>query len=197
MCSPCWLPGGHHAIPGGGAGLGRIDLSCSEQHGAATTSAASEPFELECDVKTANGAAMHFRPIRPEDATRLVDFHRHLSAHSVYRRDSFMHPTLSAAEIERFTHVDCIDRLALIVEDGDEFGAVGRYDRGAGPTEAEVAFLVADEYEHQGIGTLILEHLADAGLEQRRHRLCRSDLGGEPRHDGCLPSLGVQGYFHF
>lgn len=140
---------------------------------------------------------MHFRPIRPEDATRLVDFHRHLSAHSVYRRDFFMHPTLSAAEIERFTHVDCIDRLALIVEDGDEFGAVGRYDRGAGPTEAEVAFLVADEYEHQGIGTLILEHLADAGLEQRRHRLCRSDLGGEPRHDGRLPSLGVQGYFHF
>lgn len=102
------------------------------------------------------------RPIRPDDAPRLVDFHRHLSPDSVYRRFFSVHPTLSAAEVERFTRVDHIDREALVAADGDRLVAVGRYDRGPGPTEAEIAFVVADEYQHHGIATALLDALADA-----------------------------------
>jgi GNAT superfamily N-acetyltransferase len=108
------------------------------------------------------GQEVSLRPIRADDAPRLVEFHRQLSPRSVYRRFFFVHPTLSAAEVERFTCVDYVDRLALIAEDGDRLIAVGRYDRSPGSVEAEVAFVVADEYQHRGIATLLLAKLADA-----------------------------------
>jgi GNAT superfamily N-acetyltransferase len=42
--------------------------------------------------------------------------------------------------------------------------AVGRYERISETEEAEVAFVVADEFQHHGIGTILLDHLADAAL---------------------------------
>jgi GNAT superfamily N-acetyltransferase len=122
------------------------------------------PAELVCDVETLDHATVHMRPIGPDDGPRLTTFHEQLSSQSVYRRFFYMHPRLSAAEIERFTHVDYLDRLALVVEDGERLVAVGRYERIPQTSEAEVAFIVADEYQHRGIGTLLLEHLADAAV---------------------------------
>ena len=40
--------------------------------------------------------------------------------------------------------------------------AVGRYDRLPESTEAEVAFVVADSFQHHGLGTLLLDELAAA-----------------------------------
>jgi GNAT superfamily N-acetyltransferase len=123
------------------------------------------PTELSCDVQTRDGARLHLRPIRPGDASRLREFHAGLSPLSVYRRFFFMHPRLTEAEIEHFTHVDYRDRLALVVTDGDQLVAVGRYDRISGTVEAEVAFVVADALQHHGIGPLLLEHLARAAVK--------------------------------
>jgi GNAT superfamily N-acetyltransferase len=120
------------------------------------------PGELECDVLTRTGATLHMRPIRPEDAEPLVHFHLNLSSGSIYRRYFSFHPELSEKEVGHLTKVDYADRLAFIVEDGDQLVAVGRYDRIPGTTEAEVAFLVADQYQHHGLGQLLLKHLADA-----------------------------------
>lgn len=121
------------------------------------------PSELARDVVMTTGAVVHLRPIRPDDAAALVEFHEHLSQRSVYRRFFFVHPKLSAVEIGRFTTVDYVDRLALVAEDGGRLIAVARYERFPATTEAEVAFVVADEYQHHGIGTLLLEQLAEAG----------------------------------
>jgi GNAT superfamily N-acetyltransferase len=123
---------------------------------------AGYPAALEGDAQAVDGLAVHVRPIRPDDAAHLVEFHSGLSEHSVYRRYFFMHPTLSPHEVERLTHVDYRDRLALIVEVGDRIVAVGRYDRSPGSVQAEVAFVVADGLQHRGIGTLLLERLAAA-----------------------------------
>ena len=120
------------------------------------------PSELECRVVLSDGAVVGLRPIRPADRQRLVDFHGRLSSRSVYRRYFFLHPNLSDVEVERLTHVDYVDRLALIAEADGEMVAVGRYDRSPGSDEAEVAFVVADEYQNHGIGTLLLERLAAA-----------------------------------
>jgi GNAT superfamily N-acetyltransferase len=108
------------------------------------------------------GTKVHVRAIRPDDASRLVTFHLALTPKSVYRRFFSIHPKLSEAEVERFTCVDYVDRLALIAEVGDRMVAVARYDRLAGTSEAEVAFVVTDELQHHGIATLLLELLAHA-----------------------------------
>jgi GNAT superfamily N-acetyltransferase len=117
---------------------------------------------LERDVASADGLRYHVRAIRPEDAERLVDFHGTLSAHSVYLRFFSVHPKLSSAEVARFTNVDGVNRLALVATIGDQLIAVGRFDREAGSQEAEVAFVVADEYQHHGIGSLLLDELVRA-----------------------------------
>jgi N-acetylglutamate synthase-like GNAT family acetyltransferase len=83
----------------------------------------------------------------------------------VYRRFFSVHPVLSPVEIRRFTHVDYVDRLALVVEEDDRLIAVGRYERLPESSDAEVAFVVADACQHRGIGALLLQHLVVAALK--------------------------------
>ena len=77
-----------------------------------------------------------------------------------------MHPELSTAELAHLTRVDYVDRLALVIEDGHRLVAVGRYDQYPFATKAEVAFVVADDYQHQGLGRQLLEHLATAAWDR-------------------------------
>lgn len=134
------------------------------------------PSGLECEVETMDGSELHLRPIRPDDGARLTEFHEHLSPESVYRRFFFVHPRLSGDEVERFTHVDYVDRLALVVELDGRLLAVGRYERLPDPKEAEVAFVVADAFQHHGIGTILLEHLADVALDNGITTFCAQTL---------------------
>ncbi len=120
------------------------------------------PTGLERDAVSGDGMHYHVRPVRPDDAPRLVAFHHHLSPRSVYLRFFTYHPTLSPSEVQRFTCVDYVNRLALVAEVDDALIAIGRFDREPGDTEAEVAFVVADEYQHHGVGSLLLDELVRA-----------------------------------
>ncbi len=120
------------------------------------------PSELEGEMITRDGVTLRLRPIRPDDAEKLDAFHSRLSWDSIYRRYFLMHPSLSSAEVTHLTQVDYIDRLALVIEDGDQLVAVGRYDRYPSTTRAEVAFVVADDHQRLGLGLQLLEHLAEA-----------------------------------
>ena len=105
-------------------------------------------------------------PSGPTTPNRLVEFHNHLSPRSCYLRFFNFHPTLSPKEVERFTCVDYFDRLALVAEVDGTLIAVARFDRHEGTTEAEVAFVVADDYQHHGIGSLLLDELLSAARER-------------------------------
>jgi GNAT superfamily N-acetyltransferase len=120
------------------------------------------PEELSADVTVATGATFQLRPIRGDDAEKLVSFHACLSFDSIYRRYFSLHPLLSADEVRHFTQVDYVDRLALVIEDGEALVAVGRYDRSPNTTSAEVAFVVRDDYQHLGLGHRLLGDLAKA-----------------------------------
>ena len=139
---------------------------------------ANYPSELEADVVSGH-LQFHLRPIRADDGPRLVAFHHHLLPHSVYLRFFTFHPELSVKEVEHFTCVDYVNRLALVAEFGDRLIAVGRYDKAPGETEAEVAFVVSDEVQHHGIGALLLDELARAAWQRgissfRAETLCEN-----------------------
>jgi GNAT superfamily N-acetyltransferase len=121
------------------------------------------PRELEREVVTA-GLRYGVRPIRPDDGPRLIALHGRLSARSVYFRFFSPHPTLSDAEVARFTAVDYETRLALVATVGEHLIAVARYEREPGTSDAEVAFVVDDAYQHHGVGSELLDELADAAL---------------------------------
>ncbi|MFZ0251435.1 MAG: GNAT family N-acetyltransferase [Acidimicrobiales bacterium] len=124
------------------------------------------PGDLGAQVVLSDDTCCSLRPIRPDDAERLIEFHEHLSQRSTYLRFFTVHPRLSDDEVKRFTTVDYVNRLALVVERDKRLIAVGRFDRITGTTEAEVAFVVADEYQHHGLASLLLDELARAARDR-------------------------------
>ncbi len=124
------------------------------------------PVELECVLSSRSHETLRVRPIRPDDDKKLAAFHSKLSADSIYRRYFSVHPELSPGELVHLTQVDYVDRLALVIETGDRLIAVCRYERYPGTTDAEVAFIVADDHQHQGLGQLMLHRLAEAAWER-------------------------------
>ena len=135
----------------------------------------------DSDVLLSDGSTAHVRDIRPGDAEDLVAFHRALSPQTVILRFFGPHPQLSAAEVERFTTVDGVDRVALVAERGGELLAVARYDRQPGSDEAEVAFVVADRLQGRGLGTILLEHLASAARAHGIRRFVADTLADNHR----------------
>ncbi|HEU0041606.1 MAG TPA: GNAT family N-acetyltransferase, partial [Jiangellaceae bacterium] len=131
--------------------------------------ASNYPAHWEADVVLSDGATAHLRPIQPDDVQRLVDFYSRVSDESKYYRFFAPYPQLSDKDIDRFTHVDHVARVALILLVGDNMIAVGRYDR-INPAEAEVSFLVEDSQQGRGVGSVLLEHLAQAARERGVHR---------------------------
>ncbi|MBO0728804.1 MAG: GNAT family N-acetyltransferase [Acidimicrobiaceae bacterium] len=123
------------------------------------------PGEWELDALLADGAAVHIRPIRSSDGGALVEFHAGLSPETIRRRYFNAHPHLSQREVDRFTIVDYVDRFALVAVVDDNLVGVARYER-TGPGRAEVAFVVADDQQGRGVGSLLLEHLAGAARQR-------------------------------
>ena len=128
-------------------------------------SAPAYPARWEADVVLSDGATAHLRPIVPDDADRLVAFYGRVSDESKYFRFFAPYPALSEADVRRFTRVDHDDRVALILLTGQDMIAVARYDR-IDASQAEVAFLVEDAHQGRGVGSVLLEHLAQAARER-------------------------------
>lgn len=124
------------------------------------------PTELECDLAGFAEHPLRIRPVRADDAERLVAFHSRLSPGSIYRRYFAARPLLTPQEVSHLTQVDYLDRLALVIDDGAEIVAIGRYERIPSTTTGEVAFVVRDDYQHRGLGHLLLNHLAKAAWER-------------------------------
>jgi acyl-CoA synthetase (NDP forming)/GNAT superfamily N-acetyltransferase len=139
------------------------------------------PRRWEADVVLADGGTVHLRPITPDDADRLVAFHSRLSERTRYFRYFGAYPRIPARDLHRFVTVDHHDRVAFVTMLGDEIIAVGRYERlsdGDIPTDqAEVAFVVQDEHQGRGIGSILLEHLAAAAQESGLNRFVAEVLG--------------------
>jgi acyl-CoA synthetase (NDP forming)/RimJ/RimL family protein N-acetyltransferase len=127
------------------------------------------PTDWEADVVLRDGGTAHLRPIRPEDAEELQRFHRAQSPESVYLRFFAPMPRLSERDLYRFTHVDHVERVALVITIGDKVIGVSRYDR-LDDGSAEVAFYISDVHHDRGAGSVLLEHLAAAARESGVHR---------------------------
>jgi acyl-CoA synthetase (NDP forming)/GNAT superfamily N-acetyltransferase len=114
------------------------------------------------DVLLSDGSTVHVRPIRPADADAIVALHSRFSVRTRYLRYFSPYPRIPERDLERFVNVDHRDREALVVSSGGQLIAVGRYDRlGPDADDAEVAFVVEDAHQGRGIGSVLLEHLAE------------------------------------
>ena len=125
------------------------------------------------DALLRDGGSVHIRAIRSADRSRLSAFFQTLSAGSVYFRFFQTKTHLTDKELQYFTELDFTHHVGLVAtlwEGGEErLIGVGRYicPPGDAPARrAEVAFAVADAHQGRGLGTLLLEHLADIARHQ-------------------------------
>ena len=81
-------------------------------------------------------------------------------------------------------------RVALVAELGDRLVGVARYDREPGTDSAEVAFVVSDEHQGRGIGTVLLEHLAAAARERGITRFVAETLAHNRQMLGVFRAAG-------
>ena len=102
------------------------------------------------------------RPVSADDGPALVEFHRQLSGRAHFPRYFSEYRVLNSDEIQHLTYVDGWNRVALVAEINDALIALGRYDRLSDPLQAQVAFAVADAYQHQYIASELLRRLAHA-----------------------------------
>jgi acetyl coenzyme A synthetase (ADP forming)-like protein len=156
-----------------------------------TASGSPAPDYWTSDVVLSDGGTVHVRQIDPADGPALLAFHAGLSPDTVYARFFSSKPNLTPEEVEHFTHVDNDARVALVAELGERLVGVARYDRTADEREAEVAFVIADEHQGRGIGTVLLEHLAAAARERGITRFVAETLPGNRR---MLEVFGAAGF---
>ncbi len=120
-----------------------------------------------------DGRRAEIRALRPDDRDGLIAAVGRASGQSLYRRFFGAKRDFSEPEIAFFLNVDFVNHVALVaeMEEGGEAAIVGggRYVV-VEPGKAEVAFVVVDQYQGQGLGAALMQHLAtiarDAGLKE-------------------------------
>lgn len=121
------------------------------------------PREWETHAVLADGETVEIRPIRPADRDAVAEFHARQSPESIYFRYFRPRLKLSDTELDVFTRVDYLSRMAFVVLERGQLVAVARYEHGSLPEAvAEVAFFVDDANHGRGLATLLLEYLAAA-----------------------------------
>ena len=160
--------------------------------GRAAADAWAYPPGWRADVVVADGGTVHVRPIQPSDADALIAFHAELSQHTRYLRYFSAYTHMPDKDVVRFTTVDHVDRVALVVVLSGRIIGVGRFDRLDDPARAEVAFVVADEHQGRGIGSVLLEHLAAAARERGIRRFVAEVLAENARMVGVFFDAGYQ-----
>jgi RimJ/RimL family protein N-acetyltransferase len=119
--------------------------------------------------KLKNGTAVTVRAIRPDDRDRVVEAFRNLESESVYTRLFRYKSELTEAELKAITEVDFENTVALVVTVSAAVGeetiiGAGRYVQYDPPNvsgSAEIAFMVEEDYQGQGIASMILIHLTE------------------------------------
>lgn len=154
--------------------------------------AAGYPDRWEGDVALADGGTVHVRPIRPDDAERLAVFHQRQSAESIYYRFFSPRPQLSQHELERFTNVDYVDRMAFVALLGEELIGMATYDRWRNRDLAEVSFIVDDDHQGRGLATVLLEYLIVAAREVGLRALTASVLPDNRKMLRVFHSVGFE-----
>jgi acetyltransferase len=140
----------------------------------------SYPAQYVSAWTTTGGMPVVIRPIRPDDEPLMVKFHGTLSEQSVYLRYFHMEKLDSRVAHERLVKkcfIDYESEMALVADWQDpstgerEILAVGRMTKVPNACEAEVAVLVSDQAQKQGLGTELVRRLIEVARDEKLERI--------------------------
>jgi acetyl coenzyme A synthetase (ADP forming)-like protein len=147
------------------------------------------------DVILRDGETLRLRPPTRDDVDEMLEFFRALSRRSLYLRFHGF-PTLGPELVEQLVDPDWFERGALLgtfVDGGRErVVAIASYVRLRDPALAEAAFAVADEYQRRGIGTRLVEQLAERAGGHGIERIVAEVLAENRGMLGVFEALGFE-----
>jgi RimJ/RimL family protein N-acetyltransferase len=160
----------------------------------------SSPGNYSATESLRDGREVEIRALKPDDKDDMLLAIGRTGTQSLQRRFFVAKRGFSDREVAFFMNIDFANHVALVAL-ADEGGRTvivggGRYIV-TEPGRAEIAFVVIDDYQGQGLGTLLMRHLAviarTAGLkelvaevlpENTAMRKVFSKFGFQARHGG-------------
>jgi acetyltransferase len=126
-----------------------------------------------------NGREVTLRPIRPEDEPLMVKFHQTLSDRSVYLRYFYSLSLSSRVAHDRLVRICFVDydrEMAIVAEGREAMGqhrilGVGRLVKSHARNDGEVAVLISDECQHQGLGTELFRRVIQIARDEKLARV--------------------------
>jgi acetyltransferase len=193
------------ASPGGAIALGvRVILFGPHLPAASLSKLVIRPYPTQYvhGWKLPDGTAVTIRPIRPEDESLMVDFHKSLSEETLHLRYFGLlkgEALITHERLARICFSDYDREIALVTETIQterQIIAVARLIKARGANEAELAIVISDDWQGKGLGTKLLGDLLTIGRREAverivghilpenyvMHRVCRK-LGFELRYD--------------
>jgi acetyltransferase len=148
-----------------------------------------------------DGTQVFIRPIRPDDEPLMVKFHNLLSNRTVYLRYfcSLSLATRTAHErLVRICFADPERETVLVASEMDDGSgderilAVGRLNKLPNTNEAEMAVLVADDYQGCGLGTELLRRLIQVARDRKIDQITAEMLRDNIVMQSVLKKLGFR-----
>jgi acyl-CoA hydrolase/GNAT superfamily N-acetyltransferase len=145
------------------------------------------PEHLEEHVTLPDGVEITMRPIRPDDETKIKGMFYSFSEQTKYLRYHGTLKSLPHNRLQVFCNVDYDTEMALVVEIGEtgheEIIGVGRYMTTPAKRSAEMAFVVRDDWQRKGLGSLLFRRLIEVG---RKAGLRQFNADVLPENSGML-----------
>lgn len=138
------------------------------------------PAEIETYRTTKTGLSIFLRPVRITDEELLKDFFYSLSSDCMYHRFISTRTDMPHERLQKFVVIDYTKEMVIlaVVQKGgkEEITGMGQYFIDDNTHTAEVAFVVRDEYQKQGIGAELLTCLTYLARRKGLHGFSASVL---------------------
>jgi GNAT superfamily N-acetyltransferase len=145
---------------------------------------------------TIAGEAVTIRPIRTTDGEMEAEFVRRLSPQTKHYRFFGGVRELSPAEIARLCKVDGTHSMAYVatIRRGDEEIEIGvsRYSPDSRADAREMAVTVADDWQHKGLGTLLMRQLIEFARSNGIKQLYSVDMSDNIAMRALAKDLGMR-----
>ncbi len=129
------------------------------------------PEEYESTMVEKDGTKLLVRPIEPTDEEMLSDMFYDLSDQTIINRFFSMLKSMPHRRLQEFCVIDYEDEMSLVVLHGkrpkQKMVGVGSYHMNPSTKRAEIAFLVADDWQGRGIGTYMMKELVKIARAKR------------------------------
>ncbi len=121
------------------------------------------PREWERIEPSKDGTGVYLRAVKPTDEAMMKELFYTCSEQSLYERYFQVVKAMPHEKLQRVVNVDYENEMSVVArmrEGGHErIVGVASYSLNRATNTADVAFLVHDEYQARGVGTLLLQHL--------------------------------------